>query len=381
MKWFFWIGLLAVVLLAAPASAWTPMPTPTPTATPTAVGTGMPTATPTAMATASPTATPIAKVPQQRTVAVLLINSPDGTSVLSAQTAEELVWTNPIVDETTSLPAVRNRYLWGSYDIIEFLWDGNDDEAYDIFGPYETEWNADGECYASEWSIFAKAAALATNPELADYDHIIYSLPWVDESGPRPNSCPWGGLGGVGTQPVWLNAAGANYITHEIGHNLGFTHFGDPTDLGSGPLAGLSVPHLIFLGLMPSARVVEATNEREQEFTLLPIAVDPYDVSGVRVVNLEAASGDPYWISFRDDTGMDTYIGSEYQFKVYIHRWDGITGAASALDWIGNGETFVNEDKTFRITVTTMSEGGQGWEAGIEIVQIPDAVIALRGAP
>jgi hypothetical protein len=372
VKWL----LTALLLLAAPAWAQTPTPTPPvspPCPIPTPAPTGIPTATPTAAATATPTSIP--KTPQQRKVAILLVNSPDGTSVINAQQAEELMWTNEITSSNTTLPASYKRFLISTYNIVEFLWDGNGDAEYDIFGPYESEHLADGECHYTDWGSDAYAEAVITNPELADYDNIVISLPWVDGSPPRANACPWGGLGQVGGRHVWLNSVHAGVLTHELEHTFGILHLvdfaPDPTDIfgAQGIVAGLNTPHLDRIGVLPSSSVVEVYSKKQQQsFLLLSMAIDPYTVLGYRAVKTEVPNGDVYYISFRGAAvGMDTYLEAGNTFSVYIHRVDSASNRVEPMDIIVDGESFSDGDGTFTVTVTDISQGAQSWEAQVAV--------------
>ena len=305
---------------------------------------------------------------QKRKVAVFLINSPDGISVINYRQAEEMVWTNPVDGESLNRTYVsaRTRYLLASYDIIDLVWDGNEDGEADIFGPYESEWLADGECHYAEWGWLAKDAALKTNPEIADYDHFIYVLPWVDPTPGNPwriNGCLWGGLGSVGGKAVWLNFPHAGVITHEIGHNLGMSHGQDPTDLMGGGV-GLSAPNLIKQGILPSSSTLEIDNWRNRKFTLLPISVDPYDLPGLRVVKIQVENGDPYYISYRDNSGVDQYLDPEYQFNVIIHRWDGWNNS-QYITAIKAGGTF--KDAENELTINSVERKWGAWVWGVEI--------------
>jgi hypothetical protein len=441
---------IAVLLLAVPASAQTPTatptatprppvspdcPIPTPVPAPTPAATSIPTAAP--EATATPTATPLVKTPQNKTVAIFLVDSTDnGTSVLSRERAEELIWTNPIPTLGasnqcwTNNSSLRSDLLFASYDILEFLCDGGDCDrdgvTYDIFGPYESlhtldEWveqgvcdnNANGTCAYCLWSDDAQAMAVAaahlTQEEMDAYDFLMFSLPWNDNDPDPPtiNLCPWGGLGIPGGRVSWINMNHSGVIRHEMGHTLGFpVHIADPTDFNGSGAFGLNATNLIKMDFMPSSSVVEVENEGRQEFLLLPSAVDPYDVPGIRVVKIVVPSGDPYYISFRDDTGMDRCIvdsiekckaandpwdcctgekegacgdgepaGSSpaSEFAVSIHRWNG--GGGDGLEvipnWLRADDTFTDEDRTFQIEVTNISQGAEHWEMEMAVTFLP----------
>jgi hypothetical protein len=307
------------------------------------------------------------KVLQKRKVAVFLINSPDGTSVLNRQEAEEMVWTDPF------RKSARTRYLLASYGILDFVRDGNGDGEADIFGPYETEWLADGECHYTERGRQVHNAALVTNPELADYDHFIHILPWVDPTpdGPRHiNGCRFGGMGSVGGKTTWINFPSVTIIIHELGHNLFLHPVKDPTDLMStSRTVGLNAPHLIKLGLLPESSVVETGERRRHRFVLLPVSVDPYVLPGPRVVKIRVENGDPYYVSYRDDSGVDAHLKPEDQFKTYIHRWDG----GRHLEYVGtlkHRESFEDEENGLKIKVKELRWGTAVWGVKVYTTQL-----------
>jgi hypothetical protein len=432
------LSIIAALLLAAPALAQTPTPTPsptycelpTPTAIPSATATGIPTATPTAAATgtpaatptATPTATPLAKTPQVRTIAVFIVDTEDGTPIIDRQQVEESMWTNEMSEVcNTNVGSVRAIYDLASYGILEFEWDADDDGEYDIFGPYLSEHLAgpvgEGTCPYWDWTADALAAVVAaeeaeegtglTQLELDEYDHLMFVLPWIDsESGPQWNNC-FRALGQINGRVTWVNWPGpdSGSMWHEIAHNMALhVHVGDPTDLNGSAAYGLNAPNLIYMDFMPPSSIVEIENEGVQEFTLLPVAVDPYENQGLRVVKIVVPSGNPYYISFRDDSGMDICIRDTItmckgedapwdcctgvkagncgdgagdgttpaaEFAVSIHRSNLVwSGLETIGHWLKAGDTFQDEDENFRIEVTDISES-EHWEMQMTVTFPP----------
>jgi hypothetical protein len=217
-----------------------------------------------------------------------------------------------------------------------------------------------------------------TSEEMDAYDHLMFILPWIDEP-PGINTCEFGGLANVNGRMSWINFPSAKTVVHEMGHNMGFpTHSNDPTSLAAPNSHGMSAINLIYLDLLPSTSITTIEVEdrlpapASQEFSLLPISVDPYDVPGERVVKIEFASGDPYYISFRDNTGMDACIKNPEinELAVHVRRWNG-TRAVDVLGPFKQGETFVSTansvDDKVAVEVTDISEGQEYWGATVEI--------------
>jgi hypothetical protein len=181
---------------------------------------------------------------------------------------------------------------------------------------------------------------------------------------------------------TWINRTDGSTLVHEIGHNMGFpVHIYDPTSLNGPSSYGLSAPNLIYRDVLPSTSIVELENlPGVQEFLLLPVSVDPYDVPGTRVVKIESASGDPYYVSFRDNTGMDICITDPEinELAVHVHRWNGVRGL-EVLGPFKQGETFANVDNTIVVEVTDISEGAEHWGATVEVTAFfPTGVLALQ---
>jgi hypothetical protein len=110
---------------------------------------------------------------------------------------------------------------------------------------------------------------------------------------------------------------------------------------------------------------------------LLPLYVDPYDFPSTRAVKITVPSGDPYYISFRDDSNVDQYLEAENQFAGFIHRWDGAAEVDNGQR-IRADDIFIDPEKTFRIEVTDISEGVEHWEMTIEVTFLPTGVIAYQ---
>jgi hypothetical protein len=346
-------------------------------------------------------------IPQPRKVAAILIETSD-CPYADSEDVDERIWTNPL----TPVPAEasdrilisgRERWLAASYDILDLVRDSNGDSQPDIFGPYEVSGLCTDECEYSAWGTEAKADAIAEveaacvdlddpydcctgfetdNGNCVDeYDHYIHYMPGGNGDEPAVNICSsqepggWAGLGNAFTH-VWINGwLNAGLIMHEIGHNLHVQASDDPTDLmGTNDIVGLNAPHMLQLEFLISSHVeVIGSNDT---VTLLPLYVDPYDFPGTRVVKILAPSGDPYYVSFRDDSNIDINLRAEDKFAGFIHRWDG-DQVVSDRQRIKVGDIFVAEERTFRVKVISISEGDH-WEMEIQVTFDPIGLLAYQ---
>jgi hypothetical protein len=198
-------------------------------------------------------------------------------------------------------------------------------------------------------------------------------MPWVDEE--IQNGCTWTGLGNAFSF-AWINFKAGGLIMHEIGHNIQLNHNNDSTDFqGIARVVGLNAPHMLQQEFLLDSSVEEISSN--DTVTLLPLYVDPYDFPGTRVVKIVVPSGDPYYISFRDDSNIDINLEAEDQFAGFIHRWDG-DQVVSDRQRIKKDDLFIDPGRNFTIEVTDISEGAQDWEMDIEVTFLSTGVLAYR---
>jgi hypothetical protein len=333
-----------------------------------------------------PIATASAQIAQPRKVAAILIRTSDCDCLADSQDADERIWTNPL----TPVPAEasdrllisgRERWLAASYDILDLVRDSNDDQQPDVFGPYLVSGLCTGECEYLQWGIEAKAAAITENPELDNYDHYIFYMPGGHGGEGALNICSsqspggWAGLGNAFSH-VWVNGLNAGLIMHELGHNFRVQASDDPTDMmGTNEIVGLNAPHMLQMEFLTSSYVEEISSN--DTITLLPLYVDPYSFPGTRVVKIVVPSGDPYYISFRDDSNIDINLEAGDKFAGFIHRWDGDNVVSDRLR-IKKDDIFTDPGRNFTIEVTDISEGVQDWEMDIEMTFLHTGVLAYR---
>jgi hypothetical protein len=145
--------------------------------------------------------------------------------------------------------------------------------------------------------------------------------------------------------------------------------------MGTNDVVGLNAPHMLQLEFLLTSEVVEVTSN--STVTLLPLYVDPYDFPGSRVVKILAPTGDPYYISFRDDSNVDINLRVEDQFAGFVHQWDG-DNVVSDGQKIKTDDIFTDPEKTFQVEVTDISQGAQHWEMEIEVTFLPTGLIAYQ---
>jgi hypothetical protein len=112
------------------------------------------------------------------------------------------------------------------------------------------------------------------------------------------------------------------------------------------------------------------------------MSVDPWDYPGLRVLKIAVPSGDPYYIDFHDDTGVDEHRRDQDKLKAGVNRWSGVEGPAQEnsqeyIGRIGDGETFIDADATFKLEVTDISEGAIK-EMTIQVTFLPSGVLAYQ---
>jgi hypothetical protein len=281
------------------------------------------------------------------------------------------------------------RWLWlnATFGIIDFVRDSNSDTEADVWGPYESALNAQEvvdngpnlpPCNYSNWVTEIRPMVYADEPDVENYDHQMFVLPWQNPHPTLPhNTCNFGGYGSTPGDLVWANFPASDSIAHELGHNLNLHHCDDKTDLMCAPgrVSGLNGGSLIQLGVLHSSHVVEVSSN--ESVVLLPMSVDPYDYPGLRVLKVISPAGDPYYIDFHDDTGVDEHLREENQLAAGVNRWSGDPSHAQEFKGrIKDGETFIPVNGSFSVEVTDLSAGQDHLEMTLEVIFFPPGVLA-----
>ncbi|MFP4567650.1 MAG: NEW3 domain-containing protein [Candidatus Woesearchaeota archaeon] len=122
---------------------------------------------------------------------------------------------------------IRHDIFTGNLSVNEFVREA----SFDVFA-LSGHFNDDGDIYG--WYVLphnvsictsyralanaAKAAAAEDGFNPDNYRHIMYLFP--------PSPCGYAGLGSVGGKETWINTYNVNVMSHELGHNFGFSHAG-----------------------------------------------------------------------------------------------------------------------------------------------------------
>ena len=249
------------------------------------------------------------------------------------------------------------------------------------------------------------ASADGHNPQL--YDNVVYVYPKIA-------SCPWLGLGTIGTtlgqqEYLWINGPiDLQVIAHEVGHNLGahhasslncvdafgsrtpistscsFSEYGDPFDvMGNLEVRQMNVVHKLETGIWPAAAV--QTLAHGGAFTLSP-AEGSSGTRAIRVQRTQPLSGTPtyYYLEFRRSIGLfDTWATGDPTIDgvlVHLDKLDqnengsltdpgdssntmlvNTRAPASSdayLSGVATGTTYRDPATGFAVTVNSVSAGG-----------------------
>jgi hypothetical protein len=194
---------------------------------------------------------------------------------------------------------------------------------------------------ACAFQTIASQADAVSPVSLNGYRHKMYVVPPKAISG-----CGWLALGEVGsygstsTRKSWSTRIDAIAFAHELGHNIGWHHaatdpdndgvknveYGDTSDLMGYCCSKrkLNSVHADQAGWFDHVnlqdRVVEVTSAGQ--YTLAPLGTDPSASNDPQILTIIPTTGRPYYLSYRQKTGMDAGMSSTYTTGVNIHRGD-----------------------------------------------------------
>ncbi len=230
----------------------------------------------------------------------------------------------------------------------------------EVIGPFNIPYSASGACDYNAWAAALDAAATAAGKTLSNYHRISYAIP-------RNASCGWLGLGYVGgATPTrsWVASCSAGVFTHELGHNLSFSHastptseYGDNSDpMGGAPMVQNHGPNKVMAGWQPAGSVVDAKT------------TGSYVLSSVSLTSLQSAqvmrvpkpdTGEFYYVSLRTASGTDSVLNGAYLNLVSVHRATGTLPTKTyLLADLGAGQAFTDATNGITITPTTISGDG-----------------------
>ena len=185
----------------------------------------------------------------------------------------------------------------------------------------------------------ASNADAASPVNLNGYLHRLYVVPPKAISG-----CGWLALGQVGSygsntvRRSWSTRIDPIAFAHELGHNIGWHHaatdpdndgtknveYGDTSDLMGYCCAKrkLNSVHVDQVGWFDHSslrdKVVDVTSPGE--YSIAPLGSDPGSSTYPQILKITPATGRPYYLSYRQRTGMDAGMSSTYTTGVNIHR-------------------------------------------------------------
>jgi len=243
-----------------------------------------------------------------RKVAVILANFTDNTSQpITPAAALALVFGG-----TQSSNAYFKEMSFGIRSLV-----GKLAPAGDVFGWY-TIAPSTSPCDYSTWGAAARAAAQAAGVDLTGYDHIIHYFPTTV-------SCSWSGVGQVPGKYTWINGAGSQTISHELGHNFGSHHasslsctdagvrvpisatctaneYGNPFDV-----MGRGYRHMTVFN-KGRVKFLEPENTTtvaaDGSFTVAPLEQKSTQTQALRIpINTTSA----YYVEFRQSFGFDNF--------------------------------------------------------------------------
>jgi len=192
---------------------------------------------------------------------------------------------------------------------------------------------------ACAYRTIASQADAASPVSVSGYRHKMYVVPPKAISG-----CGWLALGEVGsysstsTRKSWSTRIDPIAFAHELGHNIGWHHaatdpdndgtknveYGDTSDLMGYCCSKrkLNSVHMDQVGWFDRAdlqdKFVDVTGAGQ--YFIAPLGTAPGLSSDPQILRIIPTTGRPYYLSYRQKTGLDTGMSSTYTTGVNIHR-------------------------------------------------------------
>ena len=228
-----------------------------------------------------------------------------------------------------------------------------------------------------------KAAATARGVDPTQYAHFQLILP-------STAGCGWCGLGSVGGPYTWINACNSySTVGHELGHNIGLMHsnsytgcdanwknctnneYADGASLQGVAEGEFTAVHKQKLKWLDNA----SSNPRSQLVTESgSYFIEPLETltTGVKTIKFLRASGEYYYVEFRQPLNYDTRINTSYHKSLGIHYLADNSTASWRLKNVGIGGSFV--DPGFPgggLTISLISYSANGANVNVQIGGVP----------
>lgn len=220
----------------------------------------------------------------------------------------------------------------------------------------------------------AQETVKANGVDPAAFEHHQFVLP-------PTNGCGWCGLGSVRGPYTWINACNSNSVVgHELGHNFGLLHSNrfdncstsdwktgcTNAEYGDGAsMMGVAEGEFVGLQKEKLAWMKSILVNKSGEYTIEPLET----LSGnPKVLRIDRATGESYYVEFRQPIGFDTKINSLYHKNLGIHYGSSNSTASWRLKNIGVGQEFA--DPTAKVSIKLLSYSAAGAKVAVNFGDI-----------
>ncbi len=265
---------------------------------------------------------------QSKNAIVMVVNMSTSPNYFDANTVTSV--------ESTMFSAsnsMDNLYLEASFGQLSFPGDQQNNVVL-VEIPYTEN------CPYYTFASAADTAATDAGIDLSQFQHKVYLLPPSSISG-----CSWLALGQLGTYGTnstlrsWSTKNDSIAFAHEVGHNLGFHHaatdlgndgtmdkeYGDTSDLMGYCCSKrkLNSVHVDQIGWYKDAILAGSVVNvlSNGTYSLAPLGTDPSTTTHPQILKIDKTdSSETYYLSYRQQTGLDAGMASKYTTGVSIHR-------------------------------------------------------------
>jgi len=198
----------------------------------------------------------------------------------------------------------------------------------DAYGPVEvcpTAKRNSGETWAAVKPLLQAAGKYDTGT----YYVLLVPDSWLDAIG----------MGQLGGKITWVRKSYYDKATmhlHEIGHNMYLHHaakgseeYGDPSS-PMGYCCDLRCYHSIHSWQLGFSTVAKEINVADVGSEIVSIQIKEHAKNKDSVVVIKRSSSEYYALSYRGDSGFDSFLSSDYQNQVFVHKYSSMGSQYSA---------------------------------------------------